>query len=176
MEIAADIATEFGKPSDAWLLDQARHSGVGPSALFALIDQRKLKISREVGKDVQYDEMIIMELSRIASDRFSDGGPFDLESLWFWGQLWLLLGAIDESEETAMAICAFRLREHERVYKILALKLFALVASKRKLPLEIKGYVASLYGQLWPGYTPKEELEDRKQIDDLLKQSETPIF
>ena len=109
-------------------------------------------------------------------NRFSDGGPFDLESLWFWGQLWLLLGAIDESEESAMAICAFRLREHERVYKILALKLFALVASKRKLPLEIKGYVASLYGQLWPGYTPKEELEDRKQIDDLPETVRNPYF
>ena len=176
LKIAARFAVEFGEPSDTWLLDQARHSGVGPSALLALIDQRKSKSASECGTDSQYDEMIITELTRIASDRFSDGGPFDFESLWFWGQLWLLLGAINESEETAMAICAFRLREHERVYKILALKLFALVASKRKLPPEIEGYVASLYGQLWPGYTSKEELEDRKQIDELLKQSESPIL
>lgn len=176
LEIAAGIAFEFGEPSDTWLLDQAQHPGVGPCALLVLIAERKSKSCSECGTDSQYDEMIVTELTRIASNRFSDEGPFDFESLWFWGQLWLLLGAIDESEETAVAICAFRLREHDRVYKILALKLFALVASKQKLPLEIKGYVASLYGQLWSGYTPKEELEDRKQIDDLLKQSETLIF
>ena len=175
LEIAARFAVEFGEPSDTWLLDQARHSGVGPSALLALIDQRKLKISREVGKDVQYDEMIITELTRIASDRFNEGGPFDLESLWFWGQLWFSLSAVNEVEQTAMVICAFRLKEHDREYKILALKLFALVASKRKLLPQIEGYVASLYGQLWSGYTPKEELEDRKQIDELLKQSASPI-
>ena len=175
LEIAARFAVEFGEPSDTWLLDQARHSGVGPSALLALIDQRKLKISREVGKDVQYDEMIITELTRIASDRFNEGGPFDLESLWFWGQLWFSLSSVNEVEQTAMVICAFRLKEHDREYKILALKLFALVASKRKLLPQIEGYVASLYGQLWSGYTPKEELEDRKQIDELLKQSASPI-
>ncbi len=176
LEIAARIAVEFGKPSDAWLLDQARHPRVGPCTLLVLIAERKSKSASECGMNSQYDEMIFTELTRIASDRFSDGGPFDFESLWFWGQLWILLGAIDESEETAMAICAFRLKEHERVYKLLALKLFALVASKRKLSLKIKEDVASLYGQLWSGYTPKEELENRKQIDDLLKQSESPIL
>ena len=176
LEIAAGIAVEFGKPSDAWLLDQARHSRVGPCTLLVLIAQRKSKSASECGTDSQYDEMIISELTRIASDRFRDGGSFDFESLWFWGQLWLLLGAIDESEETAMAICTFRLREHDRVYKILALKLFALVASKRKLLPQIEGYVASLYGQLWSVHTPEKELEDRRQIDELLKQSESPIL
>ena len=176
MELAARFAAEFGEPSDAWLLDQARHSGLGPLALWALLDQRKLKVTREGGTDLHYDKIIITELTRIVSDRFGDGGQFGLEELRFWGQLWLLLGAINESEETAMAIRAFRLREHDRVYKILALKLFAFVSSKRKLPMKIKEYVESLYGQLWSGYTPKEELEDRKQIDELLKLSESPIL
>ena len=58
----------------------------------------------------------------------------------------------------------------------MVLKLFALVASKRKLAPEIEGYVASLYRQLWPGYTTSEELEAREQIDELLKQSESPIL
>ena len=176
MEFAARSAVEFGELSDAWLLDQARHPGLGPLALWALLDQRKLKVTREGETDLHYDEMIIAELSRIVSDRFGDGGQFGLEELRFWGQLRLLLGVINESEVTAMVICAFRLKEHDREYKILALNLFALVASKRKLPPKIKGDVSSLYGQLWSGYTPKEELKDRKQIDELLKQSEIPIL
>ena len=176
LELAARYAAEFGEPSDAWLLDQARHPGLGPLALWALLDQRKLKVTREGGTDLHYDEMIITELTRIVTDRFGDGGQFGLEELRFWGQLWLLLSVINEAEQTAMAISAFPLRKHDRIYKILILKLFALVASKRKLAPEIEGYIASLYGQLWPGYTPKEEIEDRKQIDELLKLSETPIL
>ena len=175
-QLAARFAAEFGEPNDAWLLDRARHLGVGPLALWALIDQRRLKNSREGGTDAQYDQMITTELVRVASDRFGDGGQFDLETLQSWGQLWLLLDATDEAEQTAIAICAFPLREHDRVYKILVLKLFALVASKRNLAPEIEGYVASLYRQLWPGYTTSEELEAREQIDELLKQSEFSIL
>ena len=175
-ELAARFAAEFGEPNDAWLLDRARHPGVGPSALWELINQRMLKSPREGETDAHYNEMITKELVRVISGRFGDGGQFDLETLRSWGQLWLLLDATDEAEQTAIAICAFPLREHDRVYKILVLKLFALVASKRKLAPEIEGYVASLYRQLWPGYTTSEELEAREQIDDLLKQSESPIL
>ena len=185
-ELAARLASEFGEPNDAWLLDRARHLGVGPLALWALIDQRRLKDTREGRTDTHYDKMIIRELVRVASDRFGDGGQFDLETLRFWGQLWLLLYAINkaeqtaiainEAEQTAIAICAFPLREHDRVYKILVLKLFALVASERKLPPEVEDYVASLYRQLWSGYTASEELEDREQIDEMLKRSESPIL
>ena len=173
---AARFAAEFGEPNDAWILNQARHPGVGPSALWELINQRMPKSPREGGTDAHYDQMITAEFVRVASDRFGDGGRFDLETLRFWGQLWLLLDASDEAEQTAIAICAFPLREHDRIYKILVLKLFALVASKRMLSPEIEGYVASLYRQLWPGYTTSEELADREQIDELLKRSESPIL
>ena len=174
--LAAHSVAQFGEPSDAWILNQARHPGVGPLALWELINQRVPKNPREGETDAHYDEMITTELLRVASERFGDGGQFDLETLWSWGQLWLLLDASDEAEQTAIAICAFPLREQDRVYKILVLKLFALVASKRKLAPEIEGYVASLYRQLWPGYTTSEELEAREQIDELLKQSEFPIL
>ena len=174
--LAAYSVAQFGEPSDAWILNQARHPGVGPLALWELINQRVPKNPREGETDAHYDEMIITELVRVASDRFGDGAQFDLETLRFWGQLWLLLGAINEAEQTAIAISAFPLKEHDRIYKILVLKLFALVASKRKLPPEIKGYVASLYRQLWSSHTTSEEFEDREQIDELLKRSESPIF
>lgn len=168
---AARFAVEFGEPSDKWLLDQAHRPGVWPRALWALIDQRKLKSAREGKTDANYDEMIATEFLRIASDRFSDGRQFDLETLQYWGRLWLLLEAIDEAEQTAMAIIAFPLRGHDRVYKIMALKLLAFVASERRLATAIANFPSSLYGELWPGYTPSEECADRQEIDELLAHS-----
>ena len=175
-EYAARFAVEFGETSDIWLLNQVRHSGVGPRALWALIDQGKLKSAREGKTDAHYDEMITTELVRVASDRFGDGMQFNLDALQYWGRLWLSLGAIDEAEQTARAIIAVPLRRHDRVYKILALKLLALVASKRKLASTVADYPASLYGELWPGYTPSEEREDRRQIDEQIKRSKFPIL
>ena len=173
-EHAARYAAEFGEPSDIWLLNQARDPGVGPRALWALIDQRVLKSARDGNPDTHYDERITTELVRVASDRFDDGGSFDLEALRFWGQIWLLLGAIDEAEQTALAIIAVPLKEHDRIDKILVLKLLALVASKRKLDPVIENSVASFYGQLWPGgYTLKEERVDRQQIDEQLKRAKS---
>ena len=173
---AARFAIEFGEPSDKWLLDQVHHPGVWPRALWALIDQRKLKSACEGKTDAHYEEMIATEFLRIASDRFSDGRQFDLETLRYWGRLWLSLGAIDEAEQTAMAIIAFPLKRYDRVYKIMALKLLSLVASKRKLKPTVADYPASLYGELWPGYTPSEEREDHQEVDALLEQSKIPIL
>ena len=175
-EHAARFAVEFGESSDIWLLNQVSHPGVGPRALWALIDQRKLKSTREGKTDAHYEEMIATEFLRVASERFGNGRQFDLDALQYWGRLWLSLGAIDEVEQTAMAIIAFPLRRYDRVYKIMALKLLALVASKRKLKPMIADYPTSLYGELWSGYTPSEEREDHQEIDELLKQSKFPIL
>ncbi len=175
-EHAARSAVEFGESSDIWLLNQVRHPGVGPCALWALIDQGKLKSAREGKTDAYYDEMITTELVRIASDRFGDGMQFNPDALQYWGRLWFSLGAVDEAEKTAMAIISVPLRGHDRVYKIMALKLLAFVASKRKLEPTIADYPTSLHSELWPGYTPSEEREDRQEIDELLKQSKIPIL
>ncbi len=175
-EYAARFAVKFGEPSDKWLFDQVRHPGVWPRALWALIDQRKLKSACEGKTDAHYEEMIATELVRVASDRFGGGMQFNLDALQYWGRLWLLLGAIDEAEQTAVAIIAVPLRRHDRVYKILALKLLALVASERKLAPTIADCPASLYGELWSGYTPSEEREDRRQIDEQIKRSKFTIL
>ncbi len=175
-EHAARFAVEFGEPSDRWLLNQLRHPGVGPRALWALIDQRKLKSPGEGKTDAHYDKMITTELAQVASDRFGDGMQFDLDALQYWGRLWFSLGVIDEAEQTAMAIIAVPLRRHDRAYKILALKLLALVVSKRKLAPMVADYPSSLYSELWPGYTPSEEREDRQQIDELLNHSKFSVL
>ena len=175
-EHAARYAVEYGEPGGVWLLQQARDPGLGPRALWALIDQRARKEAREGGTEAKEDEMIAAEFVRIASDRFGDGRQFDLDSLRYWGLLWLLLDSVDEAERTAMAIVAFPLRANDRAYKILALKLLALVAGTRKLILVLENTPALLYRELWPGYTPREEQADRQQIDEMLEQSLSRIL
>ena len=105
-----------------------------------MMDQRRLKSAREGKTDMPYDEMIAKELADAAAERFGDGRQFDLETVRFWGELWLLLRAIDAAEQAAMAIIRFPLRVHDRGYKILALKLLALVASSRRLAPTIADY------------------------------------
>ncbi len=175
-EHAARFVVEFGEPSDTWLLDHARHPGVGPSALWALTDQRRIKNAREGRRDAPFDEIVAAELIGIASDRFDEEGNLDLDSLRFLGRLWLLLNAADAAQRTANAIIAFPQRMQDRADTILALKLFALAATRQRLGQTIKNYIASNYRQLWLGYTPDEELADRQQIDELLAQSESGIL
>ena len=175
-EHAARYAVEYGATGGAWLLEQARDPGLGPRALWALIDQRAQKKAREGGSEAKEDEMIATEVVRIASDRFGDGKQFDLGSLLYWGLLWLQLGSIDEAERTAMAIVAFPLRANDRAYKIVLLKLLALVAGTRKITPVLENTPALLYRELWPGYTPREEQADRQQIDEMLEQSQSLIL
>ena len=170
-EYAARSAVEYGEPSDTWLLDQARHRGVGPRTLWALNDQRRLRGTQEGRSDERYDEIIAAELIGIASDRFREEAPFDLQTLGFWGRLWLLLGAVDEAERTAAAIIAFPRRTLERADEILALKLLAVAAGRRGSDPGLKDCIASRYRRLWPGYTPDEERADRRQIDELVATS-----
>ena len=175
-EFAARLAVEFGEPSDVWLLERARHLGVGPIALLALIDRRDLKSSGKDSRDAQHGEAIPGELKHILSGRFGDGGQFDLETLGYWGRLWLMLGAPEESEETAKAIRTFPLRDHDRGWKIMILRLYAFVGSRGKLAPDTEEYVAFLYNQLWPGYSTNEEVDDRREVDELLKQWKSPIM
>ena len=173
-EYAARTVAEYGDPSDVWLLEQGRHLGVGPRSLWALFHQRSLKSAREGRADAQYDEMVAAEFLRITSDRFGDGGQFGIEELKCWGELWLVLGASDEAERTSMAITSalprdHRPRDHSRVYHIMALKLLAMAQSRRGVLPETGKHAQSIYKDLWSGsYTPYEELEDRRQIDELL--------
>ena len=175
-EYAARSVVEFGAPGDTWLLDQARRRGVGPRALWALNDQRRLRRARESRTDERYDEIIAAEFTRVASGRFRDEGPFDLQTLGFWGRLWLLLDAADSAGRTAMAIIALPQRMQDRADRILLLKLLALAATKQRPTETLKSYIVSAYRQLWLGYTPEEERADRRQIDGMLELAEPGIL
>ena len=168
-EYAARLAVEAGKPNDAWLLDQARHHGVGARALWGLMDQRKLNGSRDSDPDPHYVEALTDELVRIASNRFGEGGGYGLEALEYWGRLWLLLRAANEAQQTALAIIAFPLSNQDRAYKILALKLLAFAAGNREPSPTVADCIALLYGQLWSGFTPVDERAERQEIDDFLQ-------
>ena len=168
-EYAARLAVEAGKPNDSWLLDQARHPGVGARALWGLIDQRKLHGSGDDASDPHYVEALTEELVRIASNRFGGGGGFGLEALDYWGRLWLLLRAANEAEQTALAIIAFPLRNQDRTYKILALKLLAFAANERETSPASADCIALLYGQIWSGFTPDDERAERQEIDGFLQ-------
>ena len=58
----------------------------------------------------------------------------------------------------------------------MALKLLALAASSRPPNLDLADYTAALYRELWPGYTPHEELSDRQRIDEMLQRSAARIL
>ncbi len=176
VEYAARYAIEYGAPGDAWLLEQARKPGLQARAIWALIDQRQQKTCREGGKVTSDEDFILPEFARICSNRFGNGGEFNLEALRYWGLLWLQLGAVNEAEKTATAILAFPLKTHDRIYKLLALKLFAQVAQSRPLSPALAKFPASLYRQLWSSYMPREELSDRQKIDEILEQSASRIL
>ncbi len=175
VEHAARFALKYGDPSDTWMLDQVRNPRAAPHAIWALIDQRMQRSAREARIDADHEEMTTAEITRVASERFGDGTQFDLEELQSWGQVWLLLDAIDEAQRTAMEILRFPRTRRNRVNEILVLKLLALVASKRKLAPMIGELLVSTYRHLWSGYTPREEGDDRRRIDELLERSRIPI-
>ena len=173
-ELAARYAMQLGRADDQWVLDQALGEGVGPRALCVLVEERRARRRQPGEGNPDYDEMIIDELVRIASNRFEDGGQFDLDTLEYWGKLWFSLGAVDQAERTAMAIVSFPLRATDRNFRILALKLLGLVARNRKPRLGVTEYVAPLYNQLWPvfGGTPAEERVARQEIEQAFIGSE----
>ena len=174
-ECVSRYVIEYGQPSETWLFEQIRNPGLDSRSIWALFDQRTKRSGREVGMQTRDDEAIAAEFMHIASDRFGKGGQFGLDALHYWGLLWILLGAIEEAEKTATAILAFHLRAHDRHYKILALKLLAMVGAARPLSPALADLTASLYKQLWPGYALPGERPDREQIDEMLKRSASRI-
>ena len=176
-EHAARYAIEFGEPSELWLLEQARNPKVGPRALWGLIDQRKKKAAREEWPSPAFDELVIDEITRAASNRFEDGEHFDFESLHHWGHLWLSLSATSQGVRTANEIFAFPIRGFDRGSKLLVLQLLAQGIDPQGLNLDTRDRIASIYRELWPvrGYTTDTERTARQEIDELLERSGIPV-
>ena len=169
-DFAARVAIVLGEPSDEWILEQAGNAGVGPSTLWAMLNQQMPDGTRRIDFQDHLEAPIVAELRRIASGRFGSVRGLEPTELFFLGNLWLLLEADQEAEETAMAIVSLPERKLNRTHKIIALKLLAFASSNRSLAPEAEKSVAVLYSQLWSSQsTMTEELIERQQIDDLLK-------
>ena len=176
VEYAARCAVEYGEPSDVWLLQQARSRGVGPRVLWALIDQRTNggRSRSHIGAPLSGE--FREGYATVSSERFQEGDHSDHESLRFWGQLWFSLERIDEAEHTARELIRMVQRHHDDRYRILILKLLAIVHSSRRLEPDLAQSFTSLYRQLWPGHMSPDEQGDRKEIDDLLECSQLPLL
>ena len=169
-EYAARVAIVLGDPSDEWLLEQAGNTGVGPRTLWAMLDQETSDGTRRIDFQEDRESPIVAELRRIASSRFGQARGLDLTELSYLGNLWFLMEADREVEETAMAIVSLPERRLKRSHKIIALRLLAFAASRRSLASEAETIAALLYNQLWGSHTTlTEERDERQQIDDLLK-------
>jgi hypothetical protein len=172
-ELTARFAVEFGRVDDQWMLEQMRSEGVGPRAVWALIEEWRLRRGDPVEANLEYHEMILREFIRIAANRFGDGAGFDLEGLEFWARLWIDLETAEQAERTALAIASFPLRVTDRKWRLLALRLLAVVVRHRKPSRDAGELVRLFYQQLWPVYreTPSSEEADRRQIDEAFGRS-----
>lgn len=172
VEYAARTVIEHGEPSGRWFLEQARSPKVCPRALWALIDQLKQKVAREQPPSVDYRLGVDMaEFTRLASDRFEDGGRYCYDSLCYWGYLWLLLGAETEALLTAELFLKYPKGLRNRHIEILVLELFCLSRNIDRFDRSREDLVHSMYRDLWPSQdnTPDGEIEDRQRIDKLLE-------
>jgi len=167
-EYAARVAVLLGIPSEDWMLDQAMNPGVGPRTLWALIDQEVSNGAQGNGLWGDCQLLAVTELRRIASSRFDDVRGLNLTDLRYLGKLWLLLDAVDEARNTAMAIVSLPQSKLDRAHRVIALKLLAFAASQGGLDREAEKKVASFYSNLWTAYTPPEERGERQQVDDFL--------
>ena len=168
-ERAAQIAISLGEPGDEWVLKQARHPGVGPRTLWALLDQYTSNGDQGIGPNDEHRFLVVAELRHIVSERFGDVRGLHQAELYYLGKLWLLLEGSAEAYQTAMAIVSLSQQKLSRAHKTIALKLLAYAASEQRLVPEAENKIASLYNELWSSYTPTEERADRQQIDELLK-------
>ena len=175
-ELAARFAVEFGDAADQWILDHARSEGVGPRALWALLEERLRRPQGPVEMNPEYDDIIVREFTHTAVARFGDGAGLDLEPLQFWARLWLCLGAVNQAERTAIAISRHRLPATDRKSRILALRLLSMVVRCRKLTSDANVVGAVFHDQLWPvsTATPSSEEADRRAIEEAFGGPERP--
>jgi len=172
VEFAALIVAESGAPSDTWLLKQVRDFKLGSRALRALVDQRILKREREGVTHIhaEYDEEIMTGVARLAAEHFGEGVQFSFGTLSWWAQLWLSLSMSRQAEYAARAMLRFPRDFFDRRDMLVLLKLLALVFSmKGKLDPLLADHPTWLYTKVWPdSYTPEEEQDERKQIEESL--------
>ena len=173
VECAARMAVKFGEADDVWILEQTGAGRVGPRALWALLDQRGVRSCPPPETSKRDERIFRSELAGRASRRFESDDAFDLLTLQHWGRLWLGLEAVEQAEQTAVAIMGFPDRIRDRGCAILILRLLGLAVRSGGLNRELGDRVTPLYNDLWSTYgsTAPEEEDDRRQIEEAFADS-----
>ena len=173
-EGAARVAVSLGNADDAWILRQAV-AGPGPRALLALAQERGLGPEPEVARTKGHDAFAA-EFAIACVTQFKSRPVSALDSLVYWGELWLFLNAAEPAEFTAAKIidARNRLGRFDRASDILVLKLLALADSQLSVVPEVERDIASRYDALWLTHTPFDEKADRDQVDAYRKLATAP--
>ena len=173
VEFAARMAVKFGEADDVWILEQTSAGRVGPRALWALLDQRGIRNCPPPETSKNDERIFRSELAGCASRRFESDDVFDLLTLQHWGRLWLSLEAVEQAEQTAVAIMGFPNRIRDRGCAILVLRLLGLVVRSGGLNRELGDRVTPWYNDLWSTYgsTAPEEEDDRREIEEAFADS-----
>ena len=169
-EAFARAAVRFGEATDAWILEQADNPAVGPRSLYALVHERAAGTRSGGVPDLLYEDAFTAEFTRAVAVQFEDGGRFDLDTLSYWGELWLLLKAPGPAEQTAIAILNAPTApgQRDRAKEILTLKLLAIAANDHPLSPALHEYIDAEYSALWRHNTPSDERTHREFVDECL--------
>lgn len=175
-EAAARMVVDIGQVSDAWLIRQAG-SLESSRALWALADHYK-RLNRQGNPlDEQRDADFADNFAQAAILSFGDSTQYGLDSLRYWGELWLLLTAHGPALPTATAymVAVQQFKRRSRATDILVLKLLALATAGGRFSQDLERLFTETYRDLWWPYTPPEEQIDRDEVDAYLHDSGSPL-
>lgn len=161
-EFAARVATAFGKPDQAWVLQQARNPAIDPQTLWALLDQMKRQGNAGVHENTS------KEIRKIASDRYINSIEANPQSAPHLANLWVLLNAPQEAAKTAQVLLTYHPSHADRAQAIPLLKMLAFAESKGRLANELVETSRLLYDQLWGKHTPRNDTQAQQEIDAFL--------
>ena len=170
---AARVVAAFGEPDQKWVLKQINNPAVDPRTLWALLDQIKRQGSTAILDDAS------VEIRRIAALRYINPKDLNPHIAPYLADLWVLLDAPVEAAETAKVLLTYhptftrkstRYPRVNRELAIPALRMLAFAADREVLADEMVETARSLYQKLWGSYTPPDEKEARRDVDNWLNQ------
>ena len=161
-EFAARVSAAFGKPDQAWVLQQARSPAIDPQTLWTLLDQMKRQDIAAVHDDKSE------EIRNIASERYINSVEVNPQSAPHLANLWILLDAPQEAAQTAQILLTHHPSRADRAHAIPTLKMLAFAESRGGLANDLVEISRSLYDHLWGRHTPRDEIHAQQEIDAFL--------
>ena len=158
-ELAARVAVELGKPSEEWLIIQAKSPQVGPRGLWGILDTYIEKHGFP---------NLVKEMGSSIAARYRNNKGTEISTLRYLATIWQLLEAADAALETAEIMMEYHQRAMERKDYVVVMSLLVLAAGKKGAASKTKRDIRSLYEYLWHSHTPDEEVEIKQGVDAIL--------